>query len=559
MGAPRVDKDSTLWDSLSALTMACVLVAVLCVWDHYGLAWDEAFHVDYGDAVLGYFSTLGADTEALTHDDRRYGPGFDLLGALVRRLSPLDTYPTMRLLGAFVGIVGMVGTWQLARLLGGSLAGLVALVFVASTPGYFGQMFFNPKDIPFAAGYIWALYGVARVCMNPAAVSRTGWVVLSVLFAAAGCVRVAGLGTAAFLVGGLALLVAEQYRATGDAAAARTLAWALGKRVAGATLGGFTLIIAIWPWAQQTPFTHAAGSLGSTLRYVAWKGNTLYDGKLITTSALPWSYLPSYVVRQMPDAVVVLCALFLLRVAWLFVARFRERASLPVAQVCLVVAILLPPTMAIATRALLYDGMRHFLFIVPPMCAAAGLLAAEALERAAVWGRPAVAAAAGLLALLTAHPLRESMALHPYEYAYFNLWSGGYARNEGRWDTEYYGISYVPLHRALEDYLWRLEPKSYLNGTYNVTGCFRPHLAWTDQHTEGVLHHIDLDDIQNHFVRFYVSNTRHRCDLGFPNSPLVKRLRHEDRTLGLIRELGPEGKRAPRALPHIMETTRRGE
>jgi hypothetical protein len=465
----------------------------------------------------------------------------------------------MRLLGAFVGLIGMVGTWRLARLLGGPLAGLLALIFVASTPGYVGQMFFNPKDIPFAAGYVWALYGVARVCSNPDAVSRTGWATLALLFAAAGCVRIAGLGTSAFLVGGLALLVAARYRETGDAAAARKLAWALSKRAAGATLGGFALIVAIWPWAQQTPFTHAAGSLGSTLRYVAWKGNTLYDGNLVTTSALPWSYLPSYVVRQLPDAIVALSVLSLIRLTWLFVARFRERAPLPVAQVCLAVAILLPPAAAIVTRALLYDGMRHFLFVVPPMCTAAGLLAAEVLRRAAAWGRPAFAAVASLLALLTAHPLVESVALHPYEYAYFNLWSGGYARNEGRWDTEYYGLSYVPLHRALEDYLWRLEPRLYLNGTYTVTGCFEPHLAWTDQHTEGALSHIDLDDMGNHFVRFYVSNTRHRCDLGFPDAPLVMRLRVEDRTLGLIRELGPEGKKPPRALPPILDKARRGE
>ena len=64
--------------------------------------------------------------------------------------------------GAAVGMLGLFATWRLARRLGGPLAGLCALVLLATCPLYYGHMFMNAKDAPFAVAMIVLLLGVVR-------------------------------------------------------------------------------------------------------------------------------------------------------------------------------------------------------------------------------------------------------------------------------------------------------------------------------------------------------------------------------------------------------------
>ncbi len=82
---------------------------------------------------------------------------------MLNRFSPLGVYETRHLLNGFVGIIGLAGCWRLGRALSGPRAGLIALVFLLLTPNYYGQMFNNPKDIPFAVGGVWATYYMVRI------------------------------------------------------------------------------------------------------------------------------------------------------------------------------------------------------------------------------------------------------------------------------------------------------------------------------------------------------------------------------------------------------------
>ena len=55
-----------------------------------------------------------------------------------------------------------VVTWRLGRRLGGPLAGLIALLLLATCPLYYGHMFMNAKDAPFAVAMAIALLGTVR-------------------------------------------------------------------------------------------------------------------------------------------------------------------------------------------------------------------------------------------------------------------------------------------------------------------------------------------------------------------------------------------------------------
>ena len=86
-------------------------------------------------------------------------------------------------------------------------------------------------------------------------------------------------------------------------------------------------------------------------------------------------------------------------------------------------AILFPVGYAIAIQAVLFDGMRHFIFVLPPIACAAALVADRALDRLRAL---AVAAPAyGALALYGACHVGVMAMLHPDEYVYYNVFVGG--------------------------------------------------------------------------------------------------------------------------------------
>ncbi len=98
-----------------------------------------------------------------------------------------------------------------------------------------------------------------------------------------------------------------------------------------------------------------------------------------------------------------------------------------------------------------YDGVRHFLFTIPPMSVLAGVSLAAFLARTrSLWLRALTVAAVGGLMALTAW---DMYLLHPYQYVYFNrAVIGGLPGAASRFETDYWGASYKEGVRWLVDH-----------------------------------------------------------------------------------------------------------
>ena len=128
------------------------LAVVSLTFTDYGVTWDEASHVRYGDGVYEYFASGFRDREAFRYLDLYYyGAAFDLLCAVGKRLLPLDVYDSRHLLNALVALAGALGCWFLAREIGTARTAFLATLLLLLTPRFWGHGFNNPKDIPFAA------------------------------------------------------------------------------------------------------------------------------------------------------------------------------------------------------------------------------------------------------------------------------------------------------------------------------------------------------------------------------------------------------------------------
>jgi hypothetical protein len=185
---------------------------------------------------------------------------------------------------------------------------------------------------------------------------------------------------------------------------------------------------------------------------VFW-AKVLFDGQLLSASNLPWDYLPVFIALALPELVLAL----LLAAPVVALAKLARRDARQAESVLplfmLGFTIVFPVVYAIAVKAVLFNGMRHFIFVLPPIAVAAALVADRALARLAVFEyRRPVYAALGLYGL--AH-LSIMVMLHPDQYVYYNGFVGGVAGAENRFKLDYWANSFAEAVRGLEDCLRR--------------------------------------------------------------------------------------------------------
>jgi hypothetical protein len=101
----------------------------------------------------------------------------------------------------------------------------------------------------------------------------------------------------------------------------------------------------------------------------------------------------------------------------------------------------LPILVAIVTHPALYNGIRHFVFVLPPLAVLGGLAGAWLVEALRERGHLAGLAAIAILVVGLGSPIAEMVRLHPYEYTHFNRIAGGVAAARDRYMLDYWGLS----------------------------------------------------------------------------------------------------------------------
>jgi hypothetical protein len=453
-GAGNLDLDSTLMRMLvrrggenliyQRLCLALGLTTILLVlgtFTHYGVTRDEAVQARYGELVINYYASGFTDLSALNYSNLYlYGGLFDVLAQVLVRVSPLPSWDTRHLFNALWGLWGLWGCIKLARSLGGPAAGFWAGLLLAATPMYYGHMFNNPKDIPFAAAYVWVLYYLASVVPHLPRAPRG--LVLKLGLAVGVClgIRVGGVLVLSYLglLAGVWLAghwwAGQEPRATGNP---RQMFLGLILPVG---LMAWAIMLLFWPWAQQQPLARPYEALGAFSRF-SFAGSTVLGGQVINSvkDVMPRDYLPTYFAVQLPEIMLGLLGLGLGMGLW-SLRRFRELFGARWLMTALVAwAAVFPLAYGVAARTPVYNAVRHFLFILPPLACLGGL----ALARALVWlqarWRPAMVALLLLSSGGVAWSAVTMVGLHPYQYLYFNYLVGGPPGAQGRYDLDYWG------------------------------------------------------------------------------------------------------------------------
>jgi len=434
--------------ALSYAIFAIVTVLIFATFRDYGISWDEWLQNTYGEKLLAFYASGLTDTSAFDFSNLfLYGGFFDLTAALLNLVSPFGVYETRHLLGGLIFLAGLVGGWKLARLFAGERAGLIALICLATTPLLYGHGFINPKDSPLAWLAIWTTYFCCRFLAAP---GKPSWGIVAGLGISLGLTvgtRVIGVVYMVYLAGVFALAAAARamqgtppsdiLARVKDSALPLLCAFAIA----------FGIMAITWPWSVREP-GNLLGALHAFTHF-AFYPLVLWNGDLIPADHMPQVYLPGLLTLQLPEYVL----LGMVAAALFAAAAWRKNIvgifATPLAQEYVFVAgsalapiigyVLLDPTV--------YNGLRHFLFVVPPLVVLGAIGLDKLITVAGARYRLAGLAIGAVLALAVVRQTAMMVGLHPYEYIAYNRIIGGIGGAQNRFELDYWGTSLAETAR----------------------------------------------------------------------------------------------------------------
>jgi len=521
--------------AMAYIIFAAVTALIFATFRDYGISWDEWLQNTYGEKLLAFYASGLKDTSAFEFSNLfLYGGFFDLTAALLNLISPFGVYETRHLLGGLIFLAGLVGGWKLARLLAGERAGLIALICLATTPLLYGHGFINPKDSPLAWLAIWTTYFCCRFLAAP---GKASWGLVAGLGISLGLTvgtRVIGVVYLVYLAGVCALAAGARVTHGEPAADILKRMTASAGPVVASVLIAFTVMAITWPWTVQEP-----GNLFGALHaftHFAFYPPVLWNGQLIPADHMPQTYLPGLLTLQLPEYVLLglMAALLFALAAWRknIVGIFMTPAA---QQYVFVSGSALAPIIGyVALDPTVYNGLRHFLFVVPPLV----ILSAVGLDKLITFAgerhRLAGIAVGAALALAMMRQSAMMAGLHPYEYIAYNHLIGGIAGAQNRFELDYWGTSLAETSRRFTDYIRRDPNIGLSNGkTAHVFACgdrmsVEPFLPPDAK----LVYSPDEAD-------FYMGMTAVPCDGHDKPGPIVVEVKRLGVTIGYVRDLRP--------------------
>src|SRR5262249_24819224 len=240
-------------DLASIAVLAIVAVVAALTFRDYGLGWDDYTHAEYGNLLLSLYGSGFTDTRALSFVNLyMYGGGFDMLAALLAKILPFDLFETRRLAGGIVGVIGLFIVWRLGRRVGGSKAGLLALILLCISPLYYGHMYMNAKDAPFAVAMALLLLGLVRTFEEYPRPAPPTIAIFAIGLGLSVGTRVIGGLSAVYAGAALVFVIAIEMRALGARAAAMRAGNFIVALIPGLVLA-YAVMGLVWPWAVTAP------------------------------------------------------------------------------------------------------------------------------------------------------------------------------------------------------------------------------------------------------------------------------------------------------------------
>lgn len=476
------------YDLASVLLLAVLVGLVIATFRDYAITNDEWIQHRYGELIVAYYKSGFTDRSVFELDNLYlYGGLFDSAAILLGRLVPMDIYELRHLLCGLIGVGGLAAAMATARMVAGARAGWLAGLALAVCGSWYGTMFHHSKDIPLAAAMAGALYFLMRAARDLPNPKPRHIVGFGVMTGAALGIKVLGL----LLVGYVGVMIllsipASMPLASGEA---RRFVWASFIRFVPALAIAYVIMIVTWPWSALSPLNPIRGLF--SFAEFHYNIRTVLDGAVYRMATIPRLYVPIYILIKLPLLMLAGALLAMAFAASAVVAKtgLDRRTRNDVAMVAF--AAVFPVLCEVVAHGPAFCGLRHFLFVLPPIAVLAGIGLDRVVTRLSAMRRQLGIAALAIVVAGFGWNAVTLVRLHPYEYLVFNPLVGGVAGASRRYAMDYWFTIMPEAVDGLEAYLDRTEPTLSRDPkhSYSVAICgeraaflkkAKPHLRWAE-------------------------------------------------------------------------------
>ncbi|MBL8020419.1 MAG: glycosyltransferase family 39 protein, partial [Leptospirales bacterium] len=297
----------------------------IAIFRDVGLSMDEPFERDIGMSNVKFLlhklnlhrflcdgiceADLVVDLDYLP--DRIYGSWFQIVSIALEAItgaSGMEIFHIRHLLLFYVGTVGLVFLYRTIAMLYKNewIALAVALLF-AIQPRFFGESFYNSKDMLLVAITHIAFYYLLRFLRRP---WRRGFFITAGVLTG---LTIATRVTAIMMFTGVLILLLVD------------LTIARRRRRVLIGIGGYVLASAFfsvlfWPYLWKQPVAHFFESVAGMSRYPLHT-QVLLNGQILNSANLPWDYVLQWILVTVPELIILL---LIAGVATLFLAAIRR-------------------------------------------------------------------------------------------------------------------------------------------------------------------------------------------------------------------------------------------
>ena len=440
------------YDLLTGGILLALAVTALFTFKDYAISNDEGVQHHYGELIIAYYRTGFAARDLFTFQNLYlYGGLFDIIAVALAHVTSVDPYDLRHILCAMTGIGGIAASAATARLIAGPRAGLIATVALTLCGAWYGAMFNHTKDIPFAAAMMGAtllLVRNARALPAP----RGSDVAAFGLFAGA-ALGERSLGLLLFVYLALAIILYLPWR-DGRRACAHLAVRSALRTFPGLALAYIVMILA-WPWAALLPLNPIRGLFAFSEFHYSIR--TIFAGQTYQMANVPRIYVPGYVLIRVPLITLAGASLAVIPLLLRLFERGGKQRWRDIAIIAL--AVIVPLASEVAFHGPAFDGMRHFLFVLPPIATLAGVGFSQLFD--ALETQRLRLASGATAALISACFLWEGallVRLHPYEILSYNSLVGGLEGAFRRYSMDYWFNSMPEAIHLLEAYLRTKKP-----------------------------------------------------------------------------------------------------
>lgn len=438
------------------ILLAFNILIGLFVFRDYGLSWDEPLFYDYADA-LGYAYSPKewfsgdfdlSNSYGISGDDHKTrGPAYLFLArgpVYLLEGFGLDLASAWHLVNFLFFQLGVYFLYRLSLRWVKPAAALATSALFSWQPLLWGHAFINPKDPPFLVFFLGSVclgFEMVDHLASDAKSNRQKYV--SVIIAAI----FLGFTTSIRVLGPLAGLLVFVYLATRVLQEKKPLVSSFLWR--SFFVYGFIAIITLfitWPYLWENPLARFI----EVFRLMSDNPTTLsvlFGGEIYRAGELPRRYFPFMLLTTLTEPVWLLFGIGLIVGYWKMTTDPSPQKIDNLTTITLTLCwFLFLLAYVLLRRPSMYDGIRHFLFILPPIFIMSGFTF-EILFRltSSFWLR------AGIVLVLILPSLIGILNLHPYQYTYYNSFVGGTSRAFRSYETDYWLTCYKESVEWLEE------------------------------------------------------------------------------------------------------------